>query len=326
MTAPAAAPSSSSAAHQRRSFHICCGKRFSIDSRNVLDCLLEGCTMMVEKFVLVLGPLLIIFASMIISGLSWTFFTIYLPMLQLQYHHHHKDTSSSSSYYYGSLVIGMHISFVLFLIVQITFNYFMCVTTSNKGQSYDQVVRELAVATDFDYPETPQDVELFRRDFEDRMLLRMKRRQIRAFEEREKNLLNQAAAITAGVAAGGLGAGLGAGAGATKKKSHNSAPMTLDVPPPVAAPSSANVAVGGNGMTQRKNSTTTAKKQPFPRPKIQPTPAQVRDWMIMAPDEWGYCQRSKQPKPPRSHYDHVSKTLVLCLDHYCPWMFNAGEC
>merc|ERR1712194_716532 len=51
--------------------------------------------------------------------------------------------------------------------------------------------------------------------------------------------------------------------------------------------------------------------------------APIRSWMLMAPDEWGYCQRTNQPKPPRSHYDHVSKTLVLCLDHYCPWMFNA---
>ena len=25
---------------------------------------------------------------------------------------------------------------------------------------------------------------------------------------------------------------------------------------------------------------------------------------------------------PRSHYDHVSKKLVLNMDHYCPWMFN----
>jgi hypothetical protein len=255
---------------------------------------------------------LIIFASTIITGLSWTFFTIVLPMLQLNYH--------KSSY--GSLVIGMHISFVVFLIVEITFNYFFCVTTSNKGKSYDQVVRELAVATEFNFPETPEDVEFFRRDFEDRMLLRMKRRQIRAFEEREKSLLNQAAAITTSAAAA---ATTTTSSGATKKQSNNT--TTLDVPPPVAvaAPSSANNAVNGNnGMTQRKNS-TTAKKQPFPRPKIQPTPQQVRDWMIMAPDEWGYCQRSKQPKPPRSHYDHVSKTLVMCLDHYCPWMFNAGE-
>ena len=44
-----------------------------------------------------------------------------------------------------------------------------------------------------------------------------------------------------------------------------------------------------------------------------------------APDEWGYCQKTNQPKPPRSHYDYVSKSLVMCMDHYCPWMFNASK-
>jgi len=42
----------------------------------------------------------------------------------------------------------------------------------------------------------------------------------------------------------------------------------------------------------------------------------------MGAQEWGYCRRSNQPKPPRSHYDHVTRTLVLNMDHFCPWMFN----
>lgn len=25
---------------------------------------------------------------------------------------------------------------------------------------------------------------------------------------------------------------------------------------------------------------------------------------------------------PRAHYDHVTKKLVLNMDHFCPWMFN----
>lgn len=48
----------------------------------------------------------------------------------------------------------------------------------------------------------------------------------------------------------------------------------------------------------------------------------VFGWMLMAPDEWGFCANTNQPKPPRSHYDHVTKLLVLNMDHYCPWMFN----
>lgn len=45
-------------------------------------------------------------------------------------------------------------------------------------------------------------------------------------------------------------------------------------------------------------------------------------WMLSGPQEWGFCHRSRKPKPPRSHYDHVTRTLVLNMDHYCPWMFN----
>jgi len=45
-------------------------------------------------------------------------------------------------------------------------------------------------------------------------------------------------------------------------------------------------------------------------------------WVDRGPYEWGYCKRSYAPKAPRSHYDHVTKSLVLNMDHYCPWMFN----
>jgi hypothetical protein len=49
-----------------------------------------------------------------------------------------------------------------------------------------------------------------------------------------------------------------------------------------------------------------------------------RAWMLLGPHEWGFCSQSQQVKPPRAHYDHVTKSLVLNLDHYCPWMFNAS--
>ena len=52
--------------------------------------------------------------------------------------------------------------------------------------------------------------------------------------------------------------------------------------------------------------------------------APPRAWMLLGPYEWGYCSHSQQAKPPRAHYDHVTKCLVLNLDHYCPWMFNAS--
>lgn len=40
------------------------------------------------------------------------------------------------------------------------------------------------------------------------------------------------------------------------------------------------------------------------------------------PYAWGHCKKSNGPKPPRAHYDRVTRKLVLKMDHYCPWMFN----
>jgi palmitoyltransferase len=45
-------------------------------------------------------------------------------------------------------------------------------------------------------------------------------------------------------------------------------------------------------------------------------------WMNRGPFEWGWDYSTRTPKAPRAHYDHVSKKLVLNMDHYCPWMFN----
>ena len=48
----------------------------------------------------------------------------------------------------------------------------------------------------------------------------------------------------------------------------------------------------------------------------------IHNWQLLSPIKWSYCRYSSQPKPPRSHYDHVTTCLVLNMDHYCPWMFN----
>ena len=47
-----------------------------------------------------------------------------------------------------------------------------------------------------------------------------------------------------------------------------------------------------------------------------------QSWMNRGPFDWGWDYNVQMPKAPRSHYDHVSKKLVLNMDHYCPWMFN----
>ncbi|EJK55563.1 hypothetical protein THAOC_24695, partial [Thalassiosira oceanica] len=60
----------------------------------------------------------------------------------------------------------LHTSVVVFFASNIVYNYYMCVTTDNAGPARDKAVREMAAATGFDYPETEEDVESFRREVE----------------------------------------------------------------------------------------------------------------------------------------------------------------
>jgi hypothetical protein len=241
--------------------------RFRVARARICDVVLDGLNSALEGFVYLIGPLLIILALGIIGLLSHVFFFIVLPMLQLK----HAESS------FRNLYLGLHCTLVIFLLVNILFNYFLCVTTRNKGTNYDKVVRELASATDFSFPETPEAVAQYLRDYEDRMILRMRRRKARA----------EAA----------------------------------------AAETVASSASSANGVTQRRTAgaatsttSTTSTTTPNPPPAAPP----LRRWMIMTPFEWGYCHNSKQPKPPRSHYDHVTRSLVMNMDHYCPWMFNCS--
>jgi hypothetical protein len=249
---------------------LICGETFRIPG-NTSDAIIHAITVFVEKAVLVLGPMLICFASLIIAGLSNIFFTIILPMMKQKY----ANVPS------GNLIIGCHIAMVLFLLIEIIFNYYMCVTTRSKGPNYDRVAREMAEATGFVFPETPQEVESFRRDMEDKLSLRMKRRQQRAREDK-------------------------------RSATSNEAPEDLDI------------SADNSKSNMKKRKPPASIKYINAHAKVK-TAETVRSWMLMAPDEWSFCHKSNQPKPPRAHYDHVSKTLTLCLDHYCPWMFNVGK-
>jgi hypothetical protein len=80
---------------------------------------------------------------------------------------------------------------------------------------------------------------------------------------------------------------------------------------------------GSSSVVQRH--ATTASSVKAENGNTQQKKESIRAWMIMGPFEWGYCRETNQPKPPRSHFDHVSRKLVLNLDHYCPWMFNASK-
>lgn len=199
-----------------------CPRRITEAVANLLSSFLDG-------FVYLLGPFLIVFATVIISGLAYTYFFVIVPMME----------RANADIPWGFLYTWLHTAFVCFILTNVIFNYVACVLTRNKGKNFNRVVRELAVATSFVYPETNEEVIQSKRDFEERMMFRMQRRQERAQVSSE----------------------------------------------------------GG-------------------------AHAPLRGWMILGPHEWAFCNYTNQPKPPRSHYDHITKVLVLNMDHFCPWMFN----
>lgn len=259
------------------------GRRFEVSPRFV-DGLTTLLSTAAEGLIYMLGPFLILFAMAIISGLSYTFFWVILPMLERK----HAENQ------YRHVILGTHILFVLFLLVNVLFNYVCCVLTSNTGKQYDKVVRELADVMGFTYPETPEEVASFRRDYEDRMILRMQMRQQRAADA------------------------------ATAAANQNNALLLQQQ----------QQQHSGNGVvTQRRaaavnNSPSTPANGSSASAPALPPPANansLRRWMLMGPLEWGFCPNTNQPKPPRSHFDHVSKSLVLCLDHYCPCELHRND-
>mmetsp|Transcript_1855 Transcript_1855/g.3393 ORF Transcript_1855/g.3393 Transcript_1855/m.3393 type:complete len:587 (-) Transcript_1855:99-1859(-) len=230
-----------------------------------------------------LGPLLIALASVIIVGLTYLYFCVMLPMMAgtnwivtvddyLSYKNgggHHAALSSSAAAEVErqsnevenistiqSILLAVatptgifHTAIVAFYLINVTYNYYKCVTTSNSGKVYDSVVRELAAVTNFDYPENDEELLQCKRALEQKIAAKL--------ETRRRELL----------------------------------------------------------AARANNNDASSTQQPQPIPRIH-------NWQLLTPTEWSYCRFSKQPKPPRSHYDHVTKSLVLNMDHYCPWMFN----
>jgi hypothetical protein len=275
-----------------------------------------------DKTMYLLGPVLITVASAIIIGLTYLYFAIILPMLAGT---NWVVTNSDLSAYWkgrGYVVLaddenmgrsddGMspispitstlvalstptgifHTLLVSFFIVNILYNYYKCVVTSNSGPSYDAVVRQMADVTGFHYPETEDELLRFKRDFERKIYESMQRQR------------NEMMSSSRGAVSNVVGAGQGTTCQEnTTNRGDEEAQESQSSP--LMATSTANT------ITPAAPVDKIPQGQP---PKL---------WQLLSPTEWGYCRYSSQPKPPRSHYDHVTKALVLNMDHYCPWMFN----
>jgi len=195
--------------------------------------------------------------------------------------------------------IGGNIAYVLFVLVEITFNYYMCVTTRNNGPSYDKVVRELAESTNFDYPKTPQDVARFRRDFNDKMMLRMRRRQAREAEQQRCcdghgncNINNNAVAVTSSGTKATVDIQVKSTLNNNDANNNEITSSSVVASPPAVAVNNH----GGEKVTLRKTS-RQQHQQGNNKPKATTgggaaTYQQIRSWMLMAPDEWGFCART----------------------------------
>jgi len=174
---------------------------------------------------------------------------------------------------------------VTFFLCNILYNYYKCVTTSNSGSNYKVVVRELAKATGFNYPETNEELIQCKKDQEKKIYERM---------QRTRNEL---------MAARGTPIRPGESSMSAENKDEESQQVSSQTSPLMATTSTL--------------ATTNNKKKEPPKPLPR-----IHNWQLLSPTEWSYCRYSHQPKPPRSHYDHVTKSLILNMDHYCPWMFN----
>jgi palmitoyltransferase len=276
-----------------RTFNIFGRFRFKIPSsrQNVLETMVDGAHTLLEYAVYLLGPFLICLALGIISFLGYSFFMIMVPMIS-------RNWSESRQKY---LIVALHVTWVLFVLFNILYNYAYCVMTKHRGMKYDSLVREFASASNITYPETPLQLESYRRDYNALMSIRVKRHQQKIQQNHSNNSLQISQSTTTP-------------SDSQQESTYDNTMITRRL----LSTTTTNTP-GSTGSTTKET-----KKIPSSHsiPSAQAT-TQLRPWMMMSPFEWGYCAITQQPKPPRSHYDNVTNTLVLNLDHYCPWMFNS---
>jgi len=236
-----------------------------------------------------LGPILIFVTGGLLFSLSWTFWAVIIP---LKYHSY---TSFSSICSQG---------FVGFILINVIFNYISCVTTRNFGtKDYEKVVRELALATGFDYPECKDDMDRWRSEWREMILERSRQKRLHlryqmmskyGVDEEKDSIIPQSPSNT---------------------KADNMAQTGN-----CSTPAHSNTLINRKtGLQQQVGNVVANQAKTVVRDTLHRNFEPIgRSWMWLGPHEWSYCERTRLPKPPRSHYDHVTKGLILNMDHYCP--------
>ncbi len=210
---------------------------------------------------LLLGPVLVIVATGLISFCLYIGVTCVLPLYGSPY---------------GFIRLSSTI-FTVFLGINILFNYFYCVTTNpgtHDSEAFKRLVEQAVVAGDL-----PPDT------------------------------LN----IDSGIDDDGNDDN------STKNLGVNDSDMQ-----PLLNNGSNNVVMPSNEIRNRVANDINTTPSYSLRSKIINTEdaRNKKDEPTENPYAWGHCKKSNGPKPPRAHYDRVTRKLVLKMDHYCPWMFN----
>ena len=278
--------------------------------------------------------------------LCYTFVFILLPMMYQKHSINHNAQSleqlpSELYFLYGImrqpqafLVVSFHCTIVIVLVTNVLYNYACCVLQSHVGIHYESVIQELAVVTHTTLPTTHPELLSYRRRLSDQLTQRMKEQQQRATARHSstdsnhhitlKNELTQRRTATATTTSDDPLVVVSSTTVTDTSNSNLSSTMPTTSMQQQQQPSPVSTTFATHAPQQTPfslslppSSTTTTSNATIATPPI-------RAWMLLGPYEWGYCSQTHQPKPPRSHYDHVTKKLILNLDHYCPWMFNAG--
>lgn len=319
-----------------------------------------------DLFLYLLGPLLIVVVFVLVSSLSYTFFTIIIPLL--------------SPNGYWTMKAMVHECIVIFIVTNIIFNYVLCVMTNsghrhtgrhshrhtgrhlhnnNNNDKYDSVVRELANVTHFEYPETEEGIQLWKFKLRDFIIQKSRMRSNVRSNVRSNNNFNNSnnnnndhvhvvngryehvqvetsstCSINMSTSTTNVNNGTSTASTSTHAAGNNE--NNNNQSPPLQRRN--NTSISENANTNNSTSTSTStihhnQHQQIPVQEVLPqsiitptsTTSTTRPWMILGPHDWGYCEKSNLPKPPRSHFDFVTRSLVLNMDHYCPWMFNVGK-
>lgn len=171
----------------------------------------------------------------------------------------------------------------------------MCVSTRNAGENHERVLRELASATGYNYPETETEIENSRREYEEKIGERRNARNNRG---------NDPSSIPATTTA------------TSPSSTPENRPLVTH-----ASPANNETSADNNNGGLTNGARTDLRNRLIVRSATAVLTRRY-GWTLLGPLEWGFCLKSYKPKPPRAHFDNVTQNLVLNMDHYCPWMFN----